>query len=92
MNEARRKKLQKAGNLLVEALGLITEVKDNEEETFENLAEGAQKGDIGQKMEEAISYLDEAIDNLDTAKSNLDSASRRIVLPHLASLKKVNPR
>ena len=87
-----KKKLQKAGNVLVEALGLITEVKDDEEETFENLAEDAQKGDIGQKTEEAISYLDEAVDNLDTAKSNLDSASRRIVLPRLASPKKGKPR
>lgn len=51
MNAARRKRLQ-------EALDIIIEVKEEEQEAFDNLPESFQEGERGELMQEAIDTLD----------------------------------
>ncbi|MFC5358132.1 hypothetical protein [Azospirillum himalayense] len=59
MNKDRRKRLAEAAELLEQALAVISEVKDEEQEAFDNLPESFQQGERGQTMEEAISNLDD---------------------------------
>lgn len=73
MNKARRKQLDKALLILAdaatktaEARAAIVSVRDDEQEAYDNMSEGAQEGDNGQAIQSAITALDEAIDELDT--------------------------
>lgn len=55
MNKARRAELRKA-------LDIISAVKDEEQEAFDNLPESFQDGEQGARMEEIIADLEECAD------------------------------
>lgn len=63
MNDKTRKLLKSA----------IETIRDEEQEKFDNLPEGLQQSENGQKFEEIVSSLDEAISNLQDAINNIDS-------------------
>lgn len=72
MNKQRRKTLRDAISLLElaaanidEAKDLIEVVKDEEEESYENLPEGVQCGERGDCMQQNIDTLDEVYSDLD---------------------------
>lgn len=67
MNKARRKRIQELKDKLLDLLTTIEEIKDEEQEAYDNLPESFQDGDKGTKMTEAI-------DNLDSAFSSLEEA------------------
>lgn len=58
MNKARKARLQ-------EAIDILTEVKDEEQEALDNLPDSFRDGEQGEKMEEAISNIDEAVSQLE---------------------------
>ena len=72
MNKARRKKLQKALDLLSEAKGIIEQCRDEEQDAFDNMPEGLQFSERGEQMEEYISLMDEAYDNIEDVESNIE--------------------
>lgn len=53
MNAERRKKIE-------EALSLVTECKDAEQEAYDNMPESFQEGERGETMQEHISNLEDA--------------------------------
>lgn len=59
MNNERRSKIQ-------EAIELLEEIKDAEQEAFDNMPESFQQGEKGEAMELAISGLDAAISELES--------------------------
>ncbi len=61
MNNANRKRLEEATTLINQALEIITEIKDDEEEKFYNLPESLQSSENGEKMQQGIEHLEEAI-------------------------------
>jgi len=61
MNNANRSRLEQAQALINQALEIITEVKDDEEEKFYNLPESLQSSGNGEKMQAGIEHLEEAI-------------------------------
>jgi len=63
MNQARRKELEKAREI-------IDIVKIEEEEAYENLPESLQCSEKGDAIEENIGALDEAIEQIDQAINN----------------------
>lgn len=79
MNNARRKSLKsliKQLNDLAEGFEAlkndseeicyaIEEIRDEEQDSFDNLPEGIQESSRGERMEEVIDTLDEAISNLE---------------------------
>lgn len=72
MNVERRKQLNLAIGLLEqmealrdEAVEIITNAKDEEQEAFDNMPEGLQGAERGQNMETAISQMEEVIAELD---------------------------
>lgn len=73
MNEARRKKLEKAIELLDHAKNLVHEALDGEQEYFDNMPEGLQGGEKGEKAQEAIEQLESTTNSLEEAIYNLQS-------------------
>lgn len=86
MNAQRRKALadimDRISNLADERddiKGALETLRDEEQESFDNMPEGLQQGDKGQAMEEAINALDDAISSLedfnaDDINSSIDEA------------------
>ena len=54
MNQKKRKTLQQARHMLEQASELVIQVRDDEQDSFDNLPEGIQESERGQMMEEAI--------------------------------------
>lgn len=69
MNAARRKELNKAIDLIEQAKEIISAVAEEEREAYDNLPEGLQESEMGEKMNEIaddLEYvdLDEVIDTI----------------------------
>ncbi len=87
MNQQRRKELNRAidhvtnlkANIstlltdLQEAMQIATDVKDEEQEAFDNLSEKAQEGDKGSAMQEAIENMESAIGELESLIDTLEA-------------------
>lgn len=67
MNRKDRIELNKALVLLGEAQEIIDTIKDGEQIKFDNLSEGLQQTEKGQKFEETVSILDDVWYNIDEA-------------------------
>jgi hypothetical protein len=74
MNDERRKKLQVAASALSDACAIVEEIMDEEQEALDNLPEGMQQGEKGEKMGAAIGALNEAKDSIESALGNIDTA------------------
>ena len=69
MNAARRKELSKAIDLIEQAKEIISAVAEEEREAYDNLPEGLQESEMGEKMNEIadeLEYvdLDEVVDTI----------------------------
>jgi len=73
MNDERRKEIAKAMTLLQDAVNIIEAVKDEEQDSFDNMPESFQQGDKGSRMEEGISALESAVDSIQSAEGDLDN-------------------
>ena len=73
MNEGRRKRLGDAVKAISEAQSIVDQVKDDEQEAFDNLPENIQSGDKGTTMEQTIETLEEISSNLGDAISELEN-------------------
>lgn len=75
MKEARLGILENCLLAIQEAFDTLQEVRDEEEEAFDNLPENMQDGERGEMMQEAIDNLDEAIGSLEEAVSYLEEVT-----------------
>ena len=73
MKEERLKTLRQCLNMIQNAHDVLEEVRDEEQDAFDNLPEGLQDSVRGDLMQEAVDTLDEAIDTLDDVLSSLES-------------------
>lgn len=73
MKEERIKNLKHCLNMIQNAHDVLEEVRDEEQDAFDNLPEGLQDSERGDLMQEAVDTLDEAIDTLDDVLSSLES-------------------
>lgn len=67
MNKQKRKRLSTAKEMISTACGIIEDVRDDEQESYDNLPEGIQESNVGVSMEENIDILTDAIDYLNSA-------------------------
>lgn len=74
MNNDRRKRIRAELTNLEKAMGLLSDIKsaledirDEEQEAYDNMPESFQNGDKGEAAQAAIGELDSAIDALDGA-------------------------
>lgn len=79
MNNDRRKALQEAiakladvKDILSEIEGIVETAKSEEQEYKDNMPEGLQQGEKGEKADAAIDALESAYSNLETIASELD--------------------
>lgn len=64
MNKARRQQLSKAIEMMDELMSLIEQIKNEEQEAFDNMPEGFQTSERGEQMEEYIDTLAEICENI----------------------------
>ena len=71
MNKDRRKRLQEICDILEVQQAALEEIRDEEQEAFDNLPEGLQSAERGQAMEEAAGDLDSACSDLESLRDIL---------------------
>ena len=78
MNAPRRKqitdlinKIEEVKNTLIDLHGEVGNLLDDEQEHFDNMPEGLQNSDKGEKAQEGISALEEAQDGLSNTYDSL---------------------
>jgi uncharacterized coiled-coil DUF342 family protein len=67
MNKERRARIQKLIGDLEELMPQAEEIRDEEQEYFDNMPEAFQGGDKGQAAEEAISNLENVVEGIQQA-------------------------
>lgn len=73
MNDNRRKRIQALQDQLEEIHTCLTEIQEEEQGAFDNLPEGFQMSERGEKMEQSASDLEEAANSVEEAKDTLDT-------------------
>lgn len=63
MNAARRKEIERAIDLLYQAKEIIENVRDDEQDAYDNMPESLQYSERGERMSENVDALDNAADN-----------------------------
>lgn len=74
MNANRRKQIAEVLNEIADLRSRIDSVKSDEQDAFDNMPEGLQQSDRGQKAEEACSCLDNVLSAFDEIESDLNTA------------------
>lgn len=74
LNKQRRVRLSEAHSLLGKAASIVEAVKDEEQDSFDNLPEGLQCSERGEAMEEAVDELQMTIDSIEDALGHIDNA------------------
>lgn len=74
MNKERRGAIQSILDDLQVLRERIESVRDEEQEAYDNLPDGWQQGDKGQKMDDAVSALESALDGVDEITGYLNEA------------------
>lgn len=65
MNKERRKRIAQAHELVTQAMAILEEVREQEEEALSNLPDSLQEGEKGQAMQEHVDNLQQVHDDLE---------------------------
>lgn len=71
MNKNRRAMLEEVIEKLSEAKTMLEDIKDEEQEAYENMPESLQGSERGEAMSDNIYKMDDAWESIDTAMNNL---------------------
>lgn len=74
MNNKRRVALGKACTYLDAALSIVNNIKEQEQDSYDNMPEQFQEGDRGEKMENVISLLEDSISDIEQAYTEITEA------------------
>lgn len=72
MNKQKRKRLEKAFDLITQAEEILEEVKADEEDSYDNLPDNFRDGEKGEEMQNYIEMIDEAIGYVQDANSVIE--------------------
>lgn len=67
MNKIRRKRIENTIEKLEKIMAEFEDIRDDEQDCFDNLPESLQYSERGETMEEAIDVLDNVLDNINDA-------------------------
>ncbi len=73
MNRERRQQLLDVASSLADAMDRLSEIRDEEQEAFDNMPEGLQSGNRGQTMQEAIDTMDEWSSEIEAIKDTIET-------------------
>lgn len=76
VNEAKRKSLRDALNLISRAIIITESVCDKEQDAMDNLPENLQCTDRYEAMEDAVDNMNDAVERMEEAKSHIEAAIR----------------
>ena len=74
MNKEKRNDLNTARELLDRARGIVSSVRDREQDCLDNMPENLEGSERYSTMESAIDSLDDAIDKIEEAQDSIDEA------------------
>lgn len=74
MNKEKRNDLNTARELLDRAKGIVSSVRDREQDCLDNMPENLEGSERYSTMESAIDSLDDAIDKIEEAQDSIDEA------------------
>ena len=74
MNAGRRKKLTVAIDHLREASSIVDRIKDEEQDSLDNMPENLQESERYSNMEEAVDALDDALVSINEAFEHVEDA------------------
>lgn len=72
MNRRRRKKLEEAYELVGKAKEIVSQVQEEEQESYDNLPDNFRNGERGEEMEGCLEMLQESYNYLDDAGSVIE--------------------
>ena len=72
MNAKRRKRLEDALSLLEQAIDIINEIRDEEEDAYNNLPEGIKESERGEQMSVNVSTLEDAATSIEEAAGSIN--------------------
>lgn len=72
MNNPRRKQLKKALELIAEARAIIEAMAEEEAEAYENMPEGLQESERGERIAENVDALEDIAAELEDHESTLE--------------------
>lgn len=75
MNNQRRKEINAVLNELADLRSRIETIQSEEQDAYDNMPEGLQQSERGEKAEQACSELDDAISAFDDLESALNGAA-----------------
>lgn len=75
MNKERRKQIGEVRDKLESAKAEIEDLQNEEQEYYDNMPEGFQNGEKGERTQAAIDALEEAATEIGTALEKLDEAA-----------------
>lgn len=67
MNKERRKEIERAISMLLEAEAILSEARDQEQEYYDNMPENLQGSEKGDTAAQAASELEDACSNVEDA-------------------------
>lgn len=71
MNKQDRKEIERAIAMMEEAKSIFENISAEESNKFDNLSEGLQASENGQKFESNVEALDEAVSNIEDVINNV---------------------
>lgn len=74
MNKQRRKQIEELNAIISDTRAELEDLRDIEQDMFDNMPEAFKQGDRGSISEEGIFSLDDAIRRLEEAEASLESA------------------
>lgn len=74
MNKYRRNRLQKIYDAISAIQADLEEVRDEEQEAFDNMPEGLQCSERGEAMETALSELEDALYSMEEMLEHIETA------------------
>ena len=72
MNKQKRKRLGEAFDLISQAEEILEEVKEEEEDGYDNLPDSFRDGEKGEAMQNCVEMMDEVIGYLQDANSVIE--------------------
>lgn len=75
MNKERRDTLATAAELIQQAEDIVREAAQEEQDYYDNMPEGIQMGEKGDRAEEVVSALEEVADALTEARDSIQEAA-----------------
>ena len=73
MNKERRQELLDVTSSLADAMDRLSEIRDEEQEAFDNMPEGLQSGSRGQSMLDAVETMDGWYSEIEKVKDTIES-------------------